>query len=276
MARTAVMPVIKGTDRLAVGADVGLFLALAAIGYAIRWIFFFAIALGIARAVLMTALACSTAAPATGSPPTRRSHPVSVIIPAYNEEKVIVDSVARVLASDYPQLELIVADDGSKDATSEQVRLHYGSDPRVRLLTLANGGKASALNRALTRASGEIVIALDADTQFLPDTISRLVRWFADPKVGAVAGNARVGNKVNLVTRWQAIEYVTAQNVERRALDSLGAITVVPGAVGAWRRAALDSVGGYPEDTLAEDQDLTIAIQREGWRVGYDVTCRSR
>ncbi len=105
----------------------------------------------------------------------------------------------------------------------------------------------------------------------MPDTIGKLVRWFANPRVGAVAGNARVGNRVNLITRWQAIEYVTAQNVERRALDALKAITVVPGAVGAWRRAALDAVGGYPEDTLAEDQDLTIAIQRAGWWVEYDV-----
>ncbi|MDE2434977.1 MAG: glycosyltransferase [Sphingomonadales bacterium] len=271
LTRDAVMPPVTGSQSLAVRADVGVFSALAAIGLALRWTFFFAIALGIARAVLMTILALvdrsnrkSPDAPATA--PT-----VSVIIPAYNEEKVIVASVARVLASDYPGIELIVADDGSADRTSALVSEHYGKDPRVTLLTLVNGGKASALNRSLARARGEIVIALDADTQFLPDTISKLVRWFSDPRIGAVAGNARVGNRINLVTKWQAIEYVTAQNVERRALDSLGAITVVPGAVGAWRRSALDAVGGYPEDTLAEDQDLTIAIQRRGWRVAYDV-----
>lgn len=269
--RDAVMPVVKGSDLLAVRADVGLFLVLAAIGYALRWLFFFAIALGIARAVLLTALALMDRKGNSRVPADAPQPPVSIIIPAYNEEKVIVDSIARVLASDYPALELIVADDGSKDATSALVHQHYDSDPRVNLLTLVNGGKASALNRALTHAKGEIIIALDADTQFLPDTIAKLVRWFADPEIGAVAGNARVGNKVNLVTRWQAIEYVTAQNVERRALDALGAITVVPGAVGAWRRAALDAVGGYPEDTLAEDQDLTIAIQRQGWQVAYDV-----
>jgi cellulose synthase/poly-beta-1,6-N-acetylglucosamine synthase-like glycosyltransferase len=96
------------------------------------------------------------------------------------------------------------------------------------------------------------------------------VRWFDDRRVGAVAGNAKVGNRVNLVTRWQAGEYITAQNLERRALAGFDAMTVVPGAVGAWRRAALDAVGGYPEDTRAEDQDLPIAIQRAGWRVTYD------
>lgn len=195
---------------------------------------------------------------------------VSVIIPAWNEERVIAASVERVLASDYPALQVIVADDGSKDATSAVVARHFGHDPRVTLLTLANGGKASALNRALRHATGEVVIALDADTQFEPLTIRRLARWFADPRIGAVAGDARVGNRVNLVTRWQAVEYITAQNLERRALAGFDAMTVVPGAVGAWRRAALDSVGGYPENTLAEDQDLTIAIQRKGWRVTYD------
>ncbi|MBN8830686.1 MAG: glycosyltransferase, partial [Sphingomonadales bacterium] len=173
-------------------------------------------------------------------------------------------------SSDYPGLEVSVADDGSKDATSAIVERAFGHDPRVRLLTMANGGKASALNRALLQADGEIVIALDADTQFEPGTIRWLARWFADPAIGAVAGDARVGNRVNLVTRWQALEYITAQNLERRALAGFDAMTVVPGAVGAWRRAALDAVGGYPEDTLAEDQDLTIAIQRAGWRVTYD------
>lgn len=269
--RDTVMPKVTGKDRLAVGADVAIFLILASAGYVIRWLFFFAIALGIARAVLLTTLALLDRK-SRAKPLPEGYHPtVSVIIPAYNEEKVIVTSIARVLQSDYRGIELIVVDDGSKDATSALVAQHYGADGRVRLMTLVNGGKAAALNHALASATGEIVIALDADTQFLPDTISKLVRWFADSKIGAVAGNARVGNRMNLITRWQAIEYVTAQNVERRALDALRAITVVPGAVGAWRRTALDSVGGYPEDTLAEDQDLTIAIQRHGWRVAYDV-----
>lgn len=270
LTRDAVMPPVTGRDLLAVRADVGLFAIISLLDLALRWTFFFAIALGIGRAIFMTLLSLIDAKATTKALRDAAQPPVSVIIPAYNEEKVIVASVARVLASDYPALQLIIADDGSKDATSQLVSAHYGDDPRVRLLTLQNGGKASALNRALVHATGSIVIALDADTQFLPDTVAKLVRWFADPSVGAVAGNARVGNRVNLVTRWQAIEYVTSQNVERRALDALGAITVVPGAVGAWRRDALDDVGGYPEDTLAEDQDLTIAIQRKGWRVAYD------
>jgi cellulose synthase/poly-beta-1,6-N-acetylglucosamine synthase-like glycosyltransferase len=168
------------------------------------------------------------------------------------------------------RLEVIVIDDGSTDETAAVVARTFGHDPRVTLLRLDNGGKARALNHALALAKADVVIALDADTRFEPDTIARLAAWFADPAIGAVAGNARIGNRVNLLTRWQAVEYVTAQALERRALDALGAVTVVPGAVGAWRRAALDEVGGYPTDTLAEDQDLTIAIQRAGWRVACD------
>ena len=268
--REAVMPPVASIDLLAVRADVAIFTLLGWVLSSLNWMFFFAIALGIARSVGLTGLALLP----NRRRPVETAEPfapkVTVIIPAYNEEKVIESSIRRILESDWPELEVIVADDGSKDRTSEIVASCFGEEPRVRLMTLENGGKASALNRALALASGEIVVALDADTQFETTCVSRLVRWFADPKIGAVAGNAKVGNRVNLVTRWQAVEYVTAQNVERRALTRFDAIMVVPGAVGAWRRSALDEVGGYPEDTLAEDQDLTIAIQRKGWKIAYD------
>ena len=187
----------------------------------------------------------------------------------------MVASVERILRSDWPDLEVLVLDDGSTDGTAARVAEAFPDHPRVRLLTFTNGGKARALNRGLALASGEVIVALDADTQFAPDAVSRLVRWFADPRVGAVAGNAIVGNRVNLITRWQALEYVTAQNLERRALAALGAVTVVPGAVGAWRRQALEALGGYPADTLAEDQDLTLAVQRAGWRVTFDPEARA-
>ncbi|MGE7205541.1 glycosyltransferase [Sphingomonas sp. NPDC019816] len=269
VSRDQAMPVVKGRDLLAVRTDVAIFVVLAFLSKTLAWIFYLAIALGIARAVVMAALAWFQGRKSKPVPP-EYTPSVSVIIPAFNEERVIAQSVARVLASDYPGLQVIVVDDGSKDATSAVVRDTFAGDPRVQLLTLVNGGKAAALNRALKDATGEVLIALDADTQFEPETIAKLARWFADPKLGAVAGDARVGNRVNLVTRWQAVEYITAQNLERRALAGFDAMTVVPGAVGAWRRAALDAVGGYPEDTLAEDQDLTIAIQRAGWRVTYD------
>jgi peptidoglycan/xylan/chitin deacetylase (PgdA/CDA1 family)/GT2 family glycosyltransferase len=239
------MPPVKANDLTAVRIDVAIFILLAGGSALLGWLFYLAISLGIGRAVLMASLAWFQSRRDQAAPPVHQPS-VSVIIPAYNEERVIEASVRRVLSSAYPGLQVIVADDGSSDATSAVVARAFGSDPRVQL------------------------IALDADTQFEPETIGRLARWFANPKIGAVAGDARVGNRVNLVTRWQALEYITAQNLERRALAGFDAMTVVPGAVGAWRRRALDAVGGYPEDTLAEDQDLTIAIQRAGWRVTYD------
>lgn len=242
-------------------------------------LFIIAIALGVARLLFLAPLALlhralmSRRTPADLDPETGPL--VSVLIPCFNEEKVIVASVRRILASHWKNLEVLVLDDGSKDRTSEVVHEAFKDEPRVKLLTFENGGKARALNRGMAEVKGEVIVALDADTLFPPDTIGKLARWFADPRVGAVAGNALVGNRNNLITRWQALEYVTAQNLERRALAVLGAVTVVPGAVGAWRRSALEALGGYPADTLAEDQDLTLAAQRAGWRVEFDPDARA-
>jgi len=268
-----VNPVISGSDLIAVRFDVGIFLILAGLNATLKFLFFVAIFVGTVRAILLAVLAVRSNVRVNRPVPPEidSGRFVSVLIPAYNEARVIEASVRRVLESEQIGLEVIVIDDGSKDETSAVVKAAFAGDPRVRLLTLENGGKARALNKGLELATGEIIVALDADTQFEPLTMARLARWFANPELGAVAGNAKVGNRINIVTRWQAVEYVTAQNLERRALSRFDAITVVPGAVGAWRRSALDSVGGYPHDTLAEDQDLTIAIQRYGWKVRYDI-----
>jgi cellulose synthase/poly-beta-1,6-N-acetylglucosamine synthase-like glycosyltransferase/peptidoglycan/xylan/chitin deacetylase (PgdA/CDA1 family)/spore germination protein YaaH len=248
-------------------------------GVVLRVLFVTAIALGIGRLFFLAGLALwqrHQAERRTPPMPDPANGPlVSVLIPCFNEEKVIVSSVRRILASDWPRLEVLVLDDGSADGTSRVVAEAFDGEPRVRLRRFENGGKARALNRGLTEARGDIIVALDADTLFPPDTIPRLVRWFSDPTVAAVAGNAIVGNRRNILTRWQALEYVVAQNLERRALAALGAVTVVPGAVGAWRRTALESLGGYPADTLAEDQDLTLSVQRAGWRVEFDPEARA-
>ena len=89
----------------------------------------------------------------------------------------------------------------------------------------------------------------------------------ANLRRSAVAGSVRVGNRRNIITRWQSIEYITSQNIDRRALAQVNAITVVPGAIGAWRTQALRDVGGYGADTLAEDMDLTWRLRRAGWRI---------
>jgi cellulose synthase/poly-beta-1,6-N-acetylglucosamine synthase-like glycosyltransferase/peptidoglycan/xylan/chitin deacetylase (PgdA/CDA1 family)/spore germination protein YaaH len=196
--------------------------------------------------------------------------PVSVVIAAYNEEKVIRRTVESVLAGGYPDLEVIVVDDGSTDGTLGILRHAFAGDPRVRVYTQANQGKSAALNHAIGNAANEILVALDADTVFPAGTIEKLVRHFHDARVGAVSGNARVGNRRKWITRFQSIEYVYGFNLDRRALDLLNAITVVPGAAGAWRKSLVLKAGGFGHDTLAEDTDLTLAIRRLGYEIRYE------
>ena len=259
---------------LARWADRSVFLTVGWFGHFLRLLFITAVLLGVARLLVLGGLAIVNwmADRRRHVPATEVAPRVSVLIPAYNEEKVIASSIRRILHSRHADLEVVVVDDGSTDDTAAVVASEFADEPRVKLIRIPNGGKANAVNTALRASHGEVVVALDADTQFEPHTIARLVRWFADPSVGAVAGNAKVGNRVNLITLWQALEYITAQNLERRALAALGTITVVPGAVGAWRRAALEALGGFPGDTLAEDQDLTLAVQMAGYRALFDST----
>ena len=199
---------------------------------------------------------------------------VAVLIPAYNEEKVIERTIHGALDSDYPNLRVIVIDDGSKDRTLEIARRTFAAEEaagRVLILTKPNGGKAEALNFGLEHiGDAEIFVGIDADTIIAPDAIARLVPHFLNPKVAAMAGNAKVGNRVNLWTRWQALEYITSQNFERRALNTMGAVSVVPGAIGAWRVEPVREAGAYHVDTVAEDADLTMALLRNGYRVEYE------
>jgi cellulose synthase/poly-beta-1,6-N-acetylglucosamine synthase-like glycosyltransferase/peptidoglycan/xylan/chitin deacetylase (PgdA/CDA1 family)/spore germination protein YaaH len=198
---------------------------------------------------------------------------VAVLIPAYNEEKVIVRTIRSVLNSDYPHLRIIVIDDGSPDRTSEVAREAYPDEIAAGMLTIlrtVNGGKAEALNFAVSDLKEEFYVGIDADTVIAADAVSKLVAHFADPQIGAVAGNAKVGNRVNLWTRWQALEYITSQNFERRALDLFDVVTVVPGAIGAWRTEAVRQGGCYPVNTVAEDADLTMNLLEQGYKVIYE------
>ncbi|MGA2418507.1 MAG: glycosyltransferase, partial [Candidatus Acidiferrum sp.] len=198
-------------------------------------------------------------------PPT-----VSVLIPAHNEETVIVQTVNSVLASDFQDLHVIVINDGSTDTTGDLLDDNFARDSRVHIIHQVNRGKPAALSAGIASAESEILVTIDADTEIEPDAISKLLRHFSDPQVGAVAGNVKVGNRSRWLTRWQALEYITSQNMEKRAFDLLNCITVVPGALGAWRRTAVEAAGGITADTVAEDADLTIAIRRLGWRISYD------
>lgn len=204
-----------------------------------------------------------------------RSHPgVSVVVPAYNEELGIAASVRSLTASDYPLFEVIVVDDGSTDATAEVVRSL--ALPGVRLIQQDNAGKPAALNAGIAAAQYEVLVLVDGDTVFEPDAMAALVAPFEEePGIGAVSGNTKVGNRGGLLGRWQHIEYVIGFNLDRRMFDVLQCMPTVPGAIGAFRRSALEQVGGVSDETLAEDTDLTMAICRAGWRVVYAPEARA-
>jgi len=199
--------------------------------------------------------------------PTNYFPKVSIIVPAYNEEVNAVRTVEGLLQSDYPNFDIIFIDDGSKDQTFANVSHAFENHPKVRVLTKPNGGKASALNFGIAQADGEILVCIDADTILTVDAISRMIPYFANPKVGGVAGSVRVGNTLNLLTHWQSIEYTTSQNFDRRAFDYINAIVVIPGAIGAFRKSAIDQINAFTTDTLAEDCDLTLRLLRAGYTV---------
>lgn len=200
------------------------------------------------------------------------TEPATVLVPAYNEAKCIENTVRSLMASEHP-IEIIVVDDGSSDGTArivEELDL-----PGVRVVRQVNAGKPAALNRGIANASHDLIVMMDGDTVFEPPTVSELVQPFGDPEVGAVAGNAKVGNRDSMIGAWQHIEYVMGFNLDRRMYDILRCMPTIPGAVGAFRRSALERVGGMSEDTLAEDTDITMAMHRDGWRVVYAEKARA-
>jgi peptidoglycan-N-acetylglucosamine deacetylase len=272
--RADIMPPITTNERWAAWIDELNFSLFTAVSSLVIFVFFVGDVLMSGRLVLVGTLAIFDRfhRRKTRFDPNYRP-PVAVLVPAYNEEKVIEHTVRSVLDSDYRDLRVMVIDDGSRDATLEVTRDAFQkeiADGRVTVLTKPNSGKADALNYGLEHVTEELFIGIDADTVIPPDAISKLVPHFSNPKVGAIAGNAKVGNRVNLWTRWQALEYITSQNFERRALNTLNAVSVVPGAIGAWRTAAVGAAGGYHPDTVAEDADLTMALLQAGYWVNYE------
>ena len=204
-------------------------------------------------------------------------HPfVSIIVPAYNEEVNAVSSLHNLLHCDYPAFEIIFIDDGSTDKTYSKVKEAFENNSFVRVLTKVNGGKATALQYGIEQSKADYVVCIDADTKLAKDAVSKLMRNFLNPlnqnrdKIGAVAGSVIVGNEVNILTKWQSIEYITSQNFDRKGFAYVNAITVIPGAIGAFRKEAILEAGGFTSDTLAEDCDITIRIMKAGYIVANE------
>ena len=198
------------------------------------------------------------------------AEPISVIMAAYNEGKVIAETLRALLDTEYKgDIEVVVIDDGSGDKTAAEIERFAHVDPRVRLLQQENRGKARALQRALSTVRHGIVVFVDADTHFQCDTLSRLLEPFADERIGAVSGHAKVGNLRTFIARCQALEYTCGFNLDRRAYNRWNCITVVPGAISAIRKGAIDQAGGLSLQTLAEDTDLTLSLHRHRQRIVY-------
>ncbi len=276
MGKTAaqVMPALPARMRWGARVDWVAFLAFSTLARSIVVLFFAGDILMSGRLIIIGVFALIDRLRTRKVPQAAGFAPrVAVLIPAYNEETVIVRTVRSVLRSDYKNLRVIVIDDGSSDKTLQVARDAYAAQiatGAVTVMTKPNAGKAEALNFAIQDLDEEFYVGIDADTVIAPDAISHLVCHFADDRIGAVAGNAKVGNRVNLWTRWQALEYITSQNFERRALDLFNVVTVVPGAIGAWRTAAVRKGGCYPVNTVAEDADLTMNLLEQNYRVIYE------
>jgi cellulose synthase/poly-beta-1,6-N-acetylglucosamine synthase-like glycosyltransferase/peptidoglycan/xylan/chitin deacetylase (PgdA/CDA1 family) len=233
----------------------------------LTWFLYAAGALSVLRAITTVVAARRHARQRdwTWGPPV--TDPVSVIVPAYNESAGIEAAIRSLARSDHP-IEVIVVDDGSTDGTADIVEAM--GIPGVRVIRQRNAGKPVALNTGLQAAHFDLIVMVDGDTVFERDAVRRLVQPFADPSVGAVSGNAKVGNRKGLLGRWQHIEYVVGFNLDRRLFDLAECMPTVPGAIGGFRRTALERIGGLSDVTLAEDTDLTMALCRDGWRVVYE------
>ncbi len=199
---------------------------------------------------------------------------ITLVVPAYNEGPVIEAAITSLLKLDYPHFEVIVVDDGSTDDTYERALgvARQSQTVSVRVLTKPNGGKADALNTGMTHARGEFILNMDGDTKLSRNTLRACIRHFDDPKIGAVAGNVKVLNRENVWTRVQALEYIEGLAMARKAQSFLRSVNIIPGPLGMFRKSVLQQVGGYDDDTFAEDCDLTLKMLMRGWHVAYEPT----
>lgn len=241
----------------------------------IAWIFLFTNILSITRILFLAVFALRSKHEKVAPSALTRDRQVTIVIPAYNEGKTIRRTLKSIQSSTHKNFIALVVNDGSTDRTAAIVEQMQERDTRIQLLNKPNGGKFSALNLAFERATTDIIVTIDADTILYPETINALIQPFENPAVDAVCGNVQVGNIRNLLTGFQAVEYITSQNFDRRAFEELNCIGVVPGATGAWRRNRVLEIGGYEADTLVEDADVTLRLLQNGGKIVYAPEARS-
>jgi cellulose synthase/poly-beta-1,6-N-acetylglucosamine synthase-like glycosyltransferase len=224
-------------------------------------IFVWSLALSFWQTMLFVPLAIRSVTRESLMPEPTEYPRISVIVPAYNEEKVIRTTIESLLSTDYPDKEIILVDDGSKDKTLE-IAMQYND--KIKVIHKENGGKASALNQGLLYTTGDIVTIVDADTIIGHSSLKHIAKGMVEENVAAVAGNIKIRNKMNWLTWCQALEYLSGIQIMRRGLDYFGAITIVPGALGAFRKKKLEEAGTYHKETLVEDFDATMKVLRSG------------
>jgi poly-beta-1,6 N-acetyl-D-glucosamine synthase len=207
------------------------------------------------------------------SPESDKSLPfITIVVPAYNEGLVIKSAIGSLLELDYPHYEILVVDDGSTDDTYERAREMVNVSDRciVTVVTKNNGGKANALNTGMAHAKGDFILNMDGDSKLSPNTLRDCIRHFDDPRIGAVAGNVKVYNRDNVVTKVQALEYVEGLALSRKAQSFSRSVNIIPGPLGMFRKNALWQIGGYDDDTFAEDCDLTLKLLFQSWHIIYE------
>ena len=197
---------------------------------------------------------------------------VTIIVPAYNEEVTIAVSIKSLVKQTYRNLEIIIIDDGSRDSTYTIAKKFEGEfdGKKIRVLTKKNGGKAKALNFAIERSSGEFVMCVDADSKLEPDAVELMARYLRDKEIVAVAGSVFVSNRVNVLTKLQALEYIEGLNMVRNAQAFLKLVNIIPGPLGMFRKDAIVEVGGYASDTFAEDADLTLKLIKKNYKIEFE------
>ena len=201
---------------------------------------------------------------------------VSIIVPVYNEEKVVKNSIKSLLELDYSNYEIIIVNDGSNDKTKQVAESLVGfqkglrGNIKVSLIDKPNGGKSSALNAGIKHSKAEIVLCMDGDSQLSPDSITIAVRHFTNPEIGAVAGNVKVLNRKKMFTDLQALEYIEGLNMARSAQSFVKLVNIIPGPIGLFRKKAIEESGYYSDETFAEDADLTLKILANGWKIYYE------